>query len=121
MRIIVYEKETDRIAKLIRTATIMQYRKLDIPTCSNYEDYIAKLQSEAPDAVFVAISGANGMEAAITARDLYPKTALVWFSDDEAFGVQSYRIDCAYFSSKPINQTLVSEAIKRCLKRMGEC
>ena len=56
------------------------------------------------------------MEAAIAAHDVCPKAALVWFADDEAFGAQSYRINCRYFTAKTVTAEVVDKALSRCLK-----
>lgn len=52
----------------------------------------------------------------IAAHDVCPKAALVWFADDEAFGAQSYRINCRYFTAKTVTAAVVDKALSRCLK-----
>lgn len=53
-----------------------------------------------PHAAVVLSGGAAGMEAAMIIRRLYPTLPLLWFSDDNAFGVQAYRLDVTYFADK---------------------
>ena len=40
---------------------------------------------------------------------------VLWFSDDNGFGVQSYRLGCAYFHKKPVSPQVLSAAIARCV------
>ena len=57
--------------------------------------------------------------AAIAAHELCPKASLVWFAEDAAFGAQSYRVDCRYFTAEPVNGAVVAEAIRHCCSVSG--
>ena len=63
----------------------------------------------------VTVNGAEGMEGVIAARDLWKNVPVIWFSDDNGFGVQSYRLGCAYFHKKPISAGILSAAIAKCV------
>ena len=41
----------------------------------------------------------------IAAKNADGDTPVIWLSDDEGFGAQSYRLGCTYFHKKPIPQT----------------
>ena len=45
--------------------------------------------------IIVAVDGAIGMEGVIASKNIRPDTAVIWFSDDKAFGAQSYRLGCS--------------------------
>lgn len=64
-------------------------------------------------------SGRCGNGAAIAAHELCPKASLVWFAEDAAFGAQSYRVDCRYFTAEPVNGAVVAEAIRHCCSVSG--
>ena len=40
---------------------------------------------------------------------------VLWFSNDNGFGAQSYRLGCAYFHKKPVSPQILSAAIARCV------
>ncbi len=79
-----------------------------------YDDFIQGLPVGACDVVIVARDGAAGMEGVRAARLLSPTVSLIWFSDDRAFGPESYRVGCDYFSATALNETMVQHALNRC-------
>lgn len=114
MNIIIFGKRYD-IMRMIQQSEHMQYRLLKFTLPDTVDDYISALQSKNADMIFIALGGAKGMEAAIAAYEVCPKAALIWFADDEAFGAQSYRINCRYFTSKDITADVIEKALRRCL------
>lgn len=72
------------------------------------------------DVIVVMTDGAEGMEGVMAAKTLCPETDLIWLSDDEGFGPQSYRLGCTYFGTKPITKHLVSHAYRRCMRSRVE-
>ncbi len=80
----------------------------------NYDDFISGFPQDNASAVIIARRGADGMESARNAKVMKPNTPLIWFSDDEGFGVESYRIGCTYFSAEAITEKLLSAALMRC-------
>ena len=73
-----------------------------------------KLVEWDPSLVIVVANGAKGLECVFRARSCRPSLPVFWFSDDREFGMQSYRLDCAYFSTKPVTKEKLSYAIHRC-------
>lgn len=67
-----------------------------------------------PSLVIVLADGASGMESVIRSRQRRPSLPVFWFSDDRQFGMQSYRLECAYFSTKPVTPGKLECAVKRC-------
>lgn len=81
---------------------------------ATYDDFIAGYPQDHASAVIVSRCGADGMESARNAKIIQPDVPLIWFSDDEGFGVESFRIGCAYFSAVPVTEELLSTALARC-------
>ena len=117
--IIVYGRDDTALTGMIRDTAAMQYRLLHFLTPESYDAYLAALRSSVPEIICIAVPGAAGMEAAIAAHELCPKAALVWFAEDAAFGAQSYRVDCRYFTAEPVNEAVVAEAIRHCCSVSG--
>ena len=67
-----------------------------------------------PTLLIVLANGAEGMECVYRTRERTSELPVFWFSDDKAFAVQSYRFNCAYFTTKPVTSDKMSSAIKRC-------
>ena len=87
-----------------------------IPRCDPstvYDRFISHLRQHACDAVFVAETNANGMEGVIAAKNIRPNLPVVWFSNDEGFGCQAYRLNTVFFHSKPITHTVLEMAMER--------
>ena len=63
----------------------------------------------------IAMDGADGMEGVIAAKSVCKDVPVLWFSDDNGFGAQSYRLGCAYFHKKPVPPQVLSAAIARCV------
>lgn len=77
-----------------------------------------KLVDWDPSLVIVVANGAEGMECAYRSHERRPCIPVFWFSDDPQFSLQSYRLDCAYFSVKPVTGEKLDSAFQRCT-RMG--
>lgn len=114
MNILIYANDSKNLSGMISGIWFMQYRNLDFSMPKDYDAYIAALGEERPDIIFISLPGALGMEAAIAARETCRGAHIVWFSNDEAFGAQSYRIGCDYFSALPISSVSVSKAMFHC-------
>lgn len=67
-----------------------------------------------PSLLIVLSDGAEGMECVCRCRDRKPNLPIFWFSNDRGFAVQSYRFNCAYFSTKPVTSEKLSSALRRC-------
>ncbi len=85
--------------------------------CQDGEAFLTILEKETPwDMVIVSIPGAMGMEAVISVRELEPEIPLIWCSDDQGFGVESYRQRCSLFMGFPEKEEDIVNALHRCLK-----
>ena len=79
------------------------------------EDLLYRLRRGSCDAVVVALQGALGMESAIGVRALDASVPLIWISDDEDFGMQSYRLRARMFLRFPVEEEQVTRALQRCV------
>lgn len=66
------------------------------------------------DAVFLAMPGVEGMEAAIGVRGQSPGVPLVWVSDDKLLAILSYRLRVRLFLLSPVEPEQVLEGLERC-------
>lgn len=116
MKILIYGNGCDShvLEELISSCGTMQYRNISFTEPENYDAYLRQLKVEKADLVFITECGADGMEAVMAAKNIHPDVEVVWFSDDAGFGIQSYRLGCAYFSADPVTSEIIEEAIKRC-------
>ena len=78
-----------------------------------YDTFLSYLSEYAPQAIFILMDGATGMEGVIAARNLYPRCPVAWISNDKGFGIQSYRLGCAFFSEKPLTKKKIAIAFER--------
>lgn len=67
-----------------------------------------------PTLILVLENGAAGMECVCRCQERKPNLPIFWFSDDRGFAVQSYRFNCAYFSTKPVTAEKLTNALRRC-------
>lgn len=81
---------------------------------NDLEAFEAVLVDMEPTLVIVLADGAAGMECVYLARTRRPNLPVFWFSDDHEFGMQSYRLNCAYFSTKPATREKMRNAVHRC-------
>ena len=110
MRLILYGTETDRDEFMCSVTALpdLRYRKMQITGYLDYDSFITGLGESPPD-------GADGMEGVIAAKSVCKNVPVLWFSNDNGFGVQSYRLGCAYFHKKPVSPQVLSAAIARCV------
>ena len=116
MRLILYGTESDRTEFAAAVAALPNqcYRKISVADYPDYDSFIAELSENTPDGIVIAMNGADGMEGVIAARSICENVPVLWFSDDNGFGVQSYRLGCAYFHKKPVSPQILSAAIAKC-------
>lgn len=113
MHILIYGNDTHALAELVETTGPLQYRNLVFSKPGCYDEYLSMLSSIAPQLILICQNGAAGMEAVIAAKNLHPRSKIVWFSDDENFGPQSYRPGCSYFAVKPVTREKVQKAFMK--------
>ncbi len=85
-------------------------------SCQCYSDYDSFVENLAPgryDAVFITENNANGMEGVIALRNSCPELPVVWFSNDEGFGCQAYRLQTDFFHAKPVTAAILEMALDR--------
>lgn len=83
---------------------------------NNIETMTVEMVDWDPSLIIVAADGAEGMECVYRARERRPRLPVFWFSDDRDFSVQSYRLECAYFSTKPVTADKIRSAMERCAR-----
>lgn len=117
MRVTVYgtESENRELIKAFAELPNCCYRNIQITGFSDYDSFIAGLKENPPQFIVITMNGANGMEGVIAAKNLFENVPVIWFSDDKDFGVQSYRLGCAYFHEKPVLPEVLSTAIAKCV------
>ncbi|MEE0265488.1 MAG: hypothetical protein UD936_07675 [Acutalibacteraceae bacterium] len=105
------EAECDLIIEVLKCSSIA--KRLEYSQTDNSDELLNKLKSINPDMVIVSSDGAFGMERIIATRKLCPDTMLLWFSNDKDFGAQAYRLNCDYFSVKPVTKQRVLSVIEK--------
>ncbi len=85
---------------------------------NDLEKFEMALVDWSPTLLLILADGAEGMECIYRAKERKPSIPAFWFSDDQLFGMQSYRLNCAYFSVKPVTEETLHKALQRC-DRMG--
>ncbi len=97
--------------------TLLSYaqkqQKLQCRRTDDYDTFLSYLSDDAPQAGFILMDGAIGMEGVIAIKNFYPNCPVVWISDDKGFGIQSYRLGCAFFSAKPLTEKKLKTAFSR--------
>ena len=118
MNILIFgsENETDEVIDLIEANDQFLFRKKNYVKATDYDDFLEKLNAD-KDVIFVLENGAKGMESAIAAKSLYPKTPVIWFSEDKDFGVQAYRVGAEFFGIKPVTNEHLSLVAKKLMLR----
>ena len=117
MQLILYGTAADQDALLRSLAALPDwcYREMTVTACPDYDRFIASLGESPPDCIVIAMDGAAGMEGVIAAKSVCETVPVLWFSDDNGFGVQSYRLGCTYFHQKPVSPQILSAAIAKCV------
>lgn len=117
MKLMLYgtSEECGHIREMCETQTFLAFRRIEYVEAYDRENYLRALGEQELVAVIVLADGANGMEGVIAAKELRDQVPVVWFSDDRGFGVQSYRLNAAYFHAKPILPEVLVLALKRCI------
>lgn len=117
VKIFLYGTESDKnqFANALCRLPDFEYRNFQISAFSDYDNFVAELGNGPPECVVVTMNGAGGMEGVIAAKDMHGSVPVIWFSDDKAFGVQSYRLGCTYFHQKPVSSEILSAAMAKCV------
>lgn len=113
------EQEYAELMETIRALPAFREKGINCLHLNDYDDLRYELVKEPYDLIIVTADGATGMEACIGARKICPDTSLFWFSNDRAFGPQSFRLDCTYFATKPVSKERLMSAFARCRMHMA--
>ncbi len=117
--VLTHTGEAPRLRRLLEDASARRHPGLDFRLYDTYDDFIQGFPGEESQAVIVARRGADGMECARNAKLMRPTLPLIWLSDDPGFGIESYRIGCAFFSAGELTAALLSTALERCEHERG--
>lgn len=82
----------------------------------DYDSLVDGLRRNSFDLVFVSHDNACGMEGVIAIRNILPNIPVIWFSNDEGFGSQAYRLHTDFFHSKPITPMILEMALNRAIR-----
>ena len=110
-------REREILVQHLKSQSCMAFRMVRYLHAEDYDTYLKELRSHSYDIVFVMADNAAGMQGVIVAQNVHPDAPIVWFSNDKNFVTQSYRLGVAYFAVKPIDEKIVSMAVKRCQRR----
>ena len=89
------------------------YDNINCIHATDNEVMLCELAKGNADIAIISVDGALGMEIAISVRSIDTDIPLIWFSNDIHFGPQAYRLDCNYFSGKPMTKSRLITAMHR--------
>lgn len=119
MNVLIYGSisEKELLVQHMKAQASMAFRIVTYSHVDDYDTYLTMLREQSYDMVFVLADNAAGMEGVIAVQNVQPDTSIVWFSNDKNFVAQSYRLGVNYFAVKPIDDKIVSLAVKRCQRK----
>ena len=79
-----------------------------------YEEVYEQIVDSDPTLVIVLADGGNGLECVFQSKKYDRNMTVFWFSDDPNFSPQSHRLECAYFTQKPLTAEKLNKAFSRC-------
>lgn len=106
--------ECETTAEIIKALPELSENTCEYFQLNDLEELVEAIVDFEPTLLIVMANGAEGMECVYRTRERSSELPVFWFSDDKAFAVQSYRFNCAYFTTKPVTSDKMSSAIKRC-------
>ena len=119
MNILIYgtTREKELLVQHMKSQACMAFRLVTYSHADDYDTYLEVLRKHQFDMVFVMADNAAGMEGVIAVQNVQPDIPIVWFSNDKNFVAQSYRLGVNYFAVKPIDEKILSLALKRCQQK----
>ena len=119
MEVLIYgnARERELLLQHLKSQAHIAFRLVNYSHADDYDTYLKLLRRQEYDIVFVVADNAEGMEGVIAAQNVQPDTSVVWFSNDKNFVAQSYRLGVNYFAVKPIDEKILSLALKRCQQK----
>lgn len=106
--------ECRALGEMLRTAQLLPGHTHEYHAMDDLEEFEAALVDLEPTVAIVLADGEGGLECVRLSRTRRPNLPVFWFSDDHEYGMQSYRLDCAYFSTKPATPEKLRNAVSRC-------
>lgn len=103
------------VQSLIQLLFSEENNQLECRHVSFHDDLQQQLMDWKPCLTVVLSQGASGMEGVYAVKDYHPDSIVFWFSEDHGFAMMSHRLDCAYFSVKPVTIDKLRRAFRRCL------
>lgn len=115
MRLCFYGPESDHqnIIDLLHQLPKCRARVSSWENHADYDSFVESLAYGCFDAVFITENNANGMEGVIASRNVCPNMPVIWFSNDEGFGCQAYRLKAHFFHAKPVTAPILEMALSR--------
>lgn len=95
------------------TIKSLVFQNIEHSIVDDYELIHQSIIEDETDVAVVVENGAGGMEAVYRIKESGCDIPVFWFSDDRDFAVQSYRLGCAYFSTKPVTAEKFQKAFTR--------
>lgn len=108
------EHECRAVSEMMKQEAVLACHKHEHLYMDDLEGLEEKLVEWNPSLIIVVANGAKGLECVFRTKSCRPSLPVFWFSDDREFGMQSYQLDCAYFSTKPVTKEKLAHAIHRC-------
>lgn len=117
MKILIYgeQHECSQIQNSLLSLPTFENHTPEFCIRSQFDEFYIQLVDYCPDLIIVAADGAEGMEGVRRSKRVLPDIPVFWFSDDRNFAAEAYRLDCAYFSPKPV----CTDKYLRALARIG--
>lgn len=109
-------RECEQTGEMLKCVNGFGGNALEYRHVEDLEEFEKMLATWIPSLVIVLANGAAGMESVYRSRQRRPSLPVFWFSDDREFGMQSHRLECAYFSTKPVTPEKITYALKRCAR-----
>ncbi len=100
-------QECEKIFELLYSVTDIS-QKIIVDDYELIHEYVIDSK---PCMAIVTDNGAKGMESVIRIRESDKDIPILWFSDDGNFAIQSYRMKCSYFTTKPITHEKMQKAL----------
>ncbi len=119
MNVLIYgnAREKEILVQHMKSQASMAFRLVNYFHAEDYDTYLTMLREQEQDIVFVIADNAQGMEGVIAVQNVQSDTPIVWFSNDQNFVAQSYRLGVNYFAVKPVDERIVSLALERCQQK----
>ena len=116
LRTLIYgaNDESREVVELLQTILAQREREHQCLHTDNLDDFQVRLVEWNPGLAIVLANGAAGMEGVYLVKRSNPDIPIFWFSDDRNFGMQSHRLECAYFAAKPVTREKLEKAFQRC-------